>query len=130
MHDCAVTMTWTYYVSRLHSFNTLRIHLSRNLLLLDILIFVKYYKGRHFSCIKRLGRDENNENLFVKCHLNSFLRTWETIIFSLLDCREYQRKAECGMLAITMQKACMMTLFGVLLCDHKKATPSVRWRRE
>ena len=36
-------MTWTYY-ERLPRFNTLRIHLSRDLLLLDILIFVKFIK--------------------------------------------------------------------------------------
>ena len=36
-------MTSTYY-TRLHSYNTLRIHLSRDLLLLDILIFVEFIK--------------------------------------------------------------------------------------
>ena len=36
-------MTWTYY-ERLPRFNTLRIHLSRDLLLLGILIFVKFIK--------------------------------------------------------------------------------------
>ena len=33
-----------FYALWLHSFNTLRIHLSRDLLLLDILIFVKIIK--------------------------------------------------------------------------------------
>ena len=37
-------MTLTYYVSWLHSFDTLRIQLSRDLLSLDILIFVKIIK--------------------------------------------------------------------------------------
>ena len=44
MHLCAVTMTWTYYVSWLHSFNSLRINSSKDLLLSDILIFVKIKK--------------------------------------------------------------------------------------
>ena len=42
---CAVTMSWAYHVSWLHSFNTLRMHLSRGLLSLDILIFVKDLKS-------------------------------------------------------------------------------------
>ena len=40
-HVCAVTMTWTYYVFMATQFNTLKMQLSRDLLLLDILIFVK-----------------------------------------------------------------------------------------
>ena len=44
-------MTWTNYVSWLHSFNSLRMHLSRDLLLLDILIFVEI-KEEIIICVK------------------------------------------------------------------------------
>ena len=52
-HVCAVTISWTYYVSWLHIFNSLRVHLSRKMLLLDKLIFAKIKKTNNyvFNCI-------------------------------------------------------------------------------
>ena len=44
-------MTWTYHVSWRHSFNSLRVHLSRDLLLSNILIFVKIKTRNNTMCL-------------------------------------------------------------------------------
>ena len=45
-------MNWIYYVSWLHSFNSLRLHLSRDLLLLDIIFVIIKKEMNSFRLIE------------------------------------------------------------------------------
>ena len=59
-------MSWTYYVSWLYSFNSLRKHLSRNSLLFVILIFVKIKKICVFKGVGRGGSEGLSDQPFFE----------------------------------------------------------------